>query len=185
MPTQLPRFTSPRGAHPQPFGDGQTQYFKSLTSNQELIEVLTYGWGNYGTAPDDSSMGYHLLLTAHYLHGGFYPVGGPAELGKHIVQQIERSGGLCLVRAAVERLVIESGRAVGVEVKGTEVGCRAFPLQERLSWSCSVLTRYCIACFLTSVSLAADPRPLCHQLCRRLQHLRQALARGAALPSAP
>ena len=63
------------------------------------------------------------LVVAHYFKGAFYPVGGAGVIAKAIVPTIERAGGGVLVRAYVDRIVMEGGRAVGVVVKKHDEVC--------------------------------------------------------------
>lgn len=46
----------------------------------------------------------------------YYPVGGPQVITKGLIAAIERSGGAVLVRARVDAIVVDGGRAVGVQV---------------------------------------------------------------------
>ena len=41
-----------------------------ITSNQELIGVLTGQWGDYGLPPKQSSFSMHCAIAGHYLDGG-------------------------------------------------------------------------------------------------------------------
>jgi all-trans-retinol 13,14-reductase len=89
----------------------------SLTSNQELIAVLTAQWGDYGLPPAQSSFGMHAILTSHYFGGGFYPVGGARTMAAAVVPRIEAQGGSVLVDAEVTGIAVEGGRAAGVLTK--------------------------------------------------------------------
>jgi all-trans-retinol 13,14-reductase len=62
-----------------------------------------------------------LGIYAHFLDGGYYPVGGPQAISKALIPVIEATGGRVLVRAPVDRIVVENGRAVGVKVKGNTI----------------------------------------------------------------
>lgn len=59
----------------------------------------------------------HSVFVGHYSSGAFYPVGGSSTIAKAIVPTIERAGGRVLVRARVDRILIENGKAAGVVVK--------------------------------------------------------------------
>uniref|UniRef100_A0A669QF41 Uncharacterized protein n=1 Tax=Phasianus colchicus TaxID=9054 RepID=A0A669QF41_PHACC len=90
-----------------------------LTANQDLRALLSYLF--YGTAPRDSSFLVNVLMVHHYQRGAWYPRGGASEIAFHTVPLIERAGGAVLVRAAVTRILISGGSAVGVAVqKGSE-----------------------------------------------------------------
>jgi len=68
-----------------------------------------------------------LVLATHYLNGAWYPDSGAGEIAKATGTVIRTAGGELLPNHEVTRIVLESGRAVGVEVnvkKGKE-GARA------------------------------------------------------------
>lgn len=92
------------------------EVLESLTSDQRLIGVLTTQWGDYGLPPDRSSFGIHALVAGHYLQGAFYPVGGAPRIAESIVPVIAGAGGQVLVRAEVEEIVVDAGRAAGVRM---------------------------------------------------------------------
>ncbi len=92
------------------------EVLEELTDDQQLIAVLTGQWGDYGLPPAESSFAMHAMLVNHYIHGAVYPVGGSARIAESIVPVIEEGGGKVLVRAEVEEVVVEDGRAVGVQM---------------------------------------------------------------------
>jgi all-trans-retinol 13,14-reductase len=67
----------------------------------------------------------HALVASHYFRGGFYPVGGSAVIAEAIIPVIERAGGTVLINAEVARIVVEDGRAVGVEMAADGAVIRA------------------------------------------------------------
>ncbi|EKF74288.1 FAD dependent oxidoreductase [Alcanivorax hongdengensis A-11-3] len=89
---------------------------ETLTDNQELIAALTGQWGDNGLPPDQSSFIIHALIARHYLHGGYYPVGGASEMAKTIIPVIQQSGGEVFTYADVQEILIENGKAVGVRM---------------------------------------------------------------------
>ncbi len=98
------------------------EVLESLTSNQELIGVLSGQWGDYGLPPAESSFMIHAIVAQHYLHGGYYPVGGASEIAKNIIPVIQQSGGEVFTYADVANILIEDDRAAGVRMKdGHEV----------------------------------------------------------------
>lgn len=92
-------------------------FVQSLTSNEELIGVLTAQWGDYGLPPSQSSFAIHAMVVNHYLDGGCYPVGGSAAMADTIVPVIEKAGGVVAVKASVAEILVEQGRAVGVRLE--------------------------------------------------------------------
>jgi all-trans-retinol 13,14-reductase len=91
---------------------------EELTSDQELISVLTGQFGDYGLPPAESSFAIHAMVANHYLEGAFYPVGGAASIAAGVAPVIERRGGRVLVSADVSEVLIEDGRAAGVVAGG-------------------------------------------------------------------
>ncbi|XP_041827381.1 inactive all-trans-retinol 13,14-reductase-like [Melanotaenia boesemani] len=91
-----------------------------LTQNKDLQALSAYLF--YGVPPKDSSFLINLLLLHHYKRGAYYPVGGASEFAFHIIPVIQQAGGEVLVRAPVQRILINSqGKAKGVTVlKGQE-----------------------------------------------------------------
>lgn len=92
------------------------EVLEELTDDQRLIAVLTAQLGDYGLPPAASSFAMHALVASHYFGGGYYPVGGSAVIAESIIPVIERAGGLVLINAEVAGVVVEDGRAVGVQM---------------------------------------------------------------------
>lgn len=90
----------------------------SLVRDPDLRGILTAQWGDYGLPPSKSSFFIHAMVAGHYFNGSAYPVGGASRIAETILPSIENAGGAVVVRAPVERIVLEKGRAVGVEVEG-------------------------------------------------------------------
>ncbi len=93
-----------------------------LTGDRQLIGVLTGQYGDYGLPPGQSSFAIHALLVGHYLSGGYYPVGGSAEIAASIAPLIEASGGKILYHAEVKEILVAGDQAYGVRMDdGTEL----------------------------------------------------------------
>jgi all-trans-retinol 13,14-reductase len=89
---------------------------EELTSNQELIAVLTGQFLDYGLPPSRSSFAIHAAIVQHYLDGAWYPIGGASAIAAGTAPEILERGGRILVSAEVERILVEAGRAVGVQM---------------------------------------------------------------------
>lgn len=89
---------------------------KEITDNPELIAVLTAQYGDYGMPPGKSSFAIHATVAKHYIGGGAYPVGGSASIYNSIAPKILKNGSQVLVSASVEQIVIEKGKAIGVQM---------------------------------------------------------------------
>jgi all-trans-retinol 13,14-reductase len=97
---------------------GQTtaQVLDGLTQNPQLRAVLTGQWGDYGLPPQQSSFAVLAMVASHYRHGACYPVGGAAQFAETMVAELERLGGKVLLRAEVEAVLEDNGRATGVRM---------------------------------------------------------------------
>jgi all-trans-retinol 13,14-reductase len=89
----------------------------SLTGDERLRSVLVSQWAYYGSPPSRSSFAMQALVAKHFLWGGYYPVGGSREIARHLLHKVAAAGGWTTVRADVEQIVIEQGRAVGVRLR--------------------------------------------------------------------
>jgi all-trans-retinol 13,14-reductase len=69
----------------------------------------------------------HAIVAQHYLGGASFPVGGASAIARTIVPTIERGGGLVVVNAEVDQIIVTKDRAVGVrlsnghEIRGDQV----------------------------------------------------------------
>jgi all-trans-retinol 13,14-reductase len=87
-----------------------------LTDNEDLRAALLGQFGDYGRLPSEESFFLHASVVQHYLEGGYYPRGGSTVFARQIIPVIERTGGRCLVRKAVKQILVENGKACGVEM---------------------------------------------------------------------
>lgn len=101
----------------------QTTYevLKSLTSNTKLIAVLCAQCGNYGLPPKQSSFAMQAMIAGHYLDGGYYPVGGAAEIHHTILETIEKNGGQLALKADVKEILTQKNKVVGVKLQNGDV----------------------------------------------------------------
>ncbi len=92
------------------------EVLENLTSNQELIGVLTAQWGDYGLPPAASSFAIHATIVEHYLEGASYPVGGAGSIAAAMTPLIERNGGRVVTSAEVADILLEGTKTVGVRM---------------------------------------------------------------------
>lgn len=92
-----------------------------------LRAVLGARWGDHGAPPVSAPLVEHALVLGSYDAGAYYPIGGPARFAQALRRPIEAAGGELRVGAAVRRILVEGGRAVGVQVtqRGVDVTERA------------------------------------------------------------
>lgn len=113
---------------------------EEITPNARLAGVLAGQWGDFGLPPGQSSFAMTALVADHYRGGAYYPVGGSEVLASQLLKPVIQAGGELLVRAEVEAIELERGRAVGVRMKDGRVlrakwiisGAGAFNTVERL-----------------------------------------------------
>ncbi len=87
-----------------------------FTKNEELKAVLGGQFGDYGPTPKKGNFFIHASIVNHYLEGGYFPKGGSGIFAKKIIPTIEESGGRVLVGKGVREIIIEKGKAIGVEM---------------------------------------------------------------------
>ncbi len=97
-------------------------FLDSCTGDPRLRAVLTAHSGDYAEPPSRASLMTHASVTAGYLAGAYYPEGGGQTLSNHLADAIERQGGKILLRAPVTKILVERGRAIGVEFDSHHLG---------------------------------------------------------------
>lgn len=85
------------------------------TDNRALQTALLAQFGDYGDTPSKCSFFLHASVANHYFEGGWYPRGGTCQIANKIIPVIQQTGGNCLVRRAVRRIILEDVKT------GTEV----------------------------------------------------------------
>ena len=96
--------------------DSTYDVLSRLTSNQDLIATLCGQWGDMGLPPKRSPFIMHSLIARHYLHGGFYPVGGSWQIANSIIPKIQKAGGEVFTYASVEQIIVDGGTVRGVKM---------------------------------------------------------------------
>lgn len=105
------------------------EYLDSCFRDDRLKAILVSQWGDYGVPPHEASFAIHALIVHHYLHGGYFPVGGASRIVKFIQPIIERAGGAILADQEVMGLLVENDTVRGVETRypnGPEFGRAEF-----------------------------------------------------------
>lgn len=103
-------------ALPRYFNQTTCEVLSGLTNNEALIGAITGQWGDCGVTPKQSSFLIHALIAKHYVHGGYYPVGGASEMANTIIPVIQQGGGDVFTYADVTNILVENGRACGVRM---------------------------------------------------------------------
>ncbi len=80
------------------------------------------------------------MFVENHVGGSYYPAGSPMALASRLEKGLEKFGGEVRYDSTVERIIVEEGRAVGVEMEGGEIfrardivfGGNVWDLYERL-----------------------------------------------------
>ncbi|MEM9057984.1 MAG: NAD(P)/FAD-dependent oxidoreductase, partial [Pseudomonadota bacterium] len=95
-----------------------------LTDNQDLIAALCGQWGDMGLPPKRSAFMVHAMIARHYMHGGYYPVGGSWRIADTIIPRIKATGGNVFTYARVSAIDVADGRVTGVTLAdGHRIEC--------------------------------------------------------------
>lgn len=90
------------------------EYLNERFRDPQLKAVLASQWGDYGLPPSESAFAIHALVATSYLGGGYYPVGGAANIARSVADIVTANGGQCLVNRKATEILVSDGRAVGV-----------------------------------------------------------------------
>jgi phytoene dehydrogenase-like protein len=98
-----------------------------LRSAQSLIDghvrdpflraILAAQCGDHGLPPSLAPAPLHAAVTSHYIDGGFYPRGGAGAIPRAFIRSMSRAGAEIHVRTPVAKILVEGGRAIGVELE--------------------------------------------------------------------
>jgi len=107
-------FVKKEGFNPR---ESTAEYLNFRFGDDKLKSLVVSQWGNYGLPPKQSSFIIHAAVVQHYFAGGYYPLGGSHKIFDMAEPFIKEKGGETLTSHAVEKIIIENGKAIGVEVK--------------------------------------------------------------------
>jgi all-trans-retinol 13,14-reductase len=100
------------------------EVLSELTQDPDLIAVLCGQWGDMGLPPKRSAFMVHAMIARHYMHGGFYPIGGSWKIADTIIPKIQKSGGEVFTYALVKQVLLEGRQVTGVEMAdGHRIDC--------------------------------------------------------------
>ncbi|PRQ09371.1 phytoene desaturase family protein [Enhygromyxa salina] len=93
-----------------------SRFLDRFTQNPLLRAILTIQAGDHGMAPSRAPAIVHAGLQRYYMDGGWYPRGGAHAIPDALRKQVQAHRGEVHLRTPVERVLIENGRAIGVEL---------------------------------------------------------------------
>src|SRR5262249_1080574 len=82
----------------------------------KLRLLLSADCAHWGSRPSRTSFVFDSMLRLSYFLGNYYPEGGSQVFADDLARIVQEAGGDILMRSMVERIVVENGRAVGVEI---------------------------------------------------------------------
>jgi phytoene dehydrogenase-like protein len=89
--------------------------------SQEVRTVIAGESGDYAVPPSKAPVALHAGFLDHYLKAGaWYPKGGGQVIGARLTEVIAAHGSTVRTKARVDRILVESGRAVGVRLTDGE-----------------------------------------------------------------
>ncbi len=90
-----------------------------------LRAIVSARWGLFGPPPATSAFGGHAIVALQaFMNGATHPVGGPKELGRAIIDGLERFGVTLRPRQRAHDIIVEKGRVAGVAVEDRTTGRR-------------------------------------------------------------
>lgn len=92
-------------------------YLEQRFTDPKLRAIVASQWGDFGLPPSQSAFCIHAILVNHFFNGAAYPVGSSEAIAETILPVIEAAGGQALANHAVEEIIVENGKAVGVRAK--------------------------------------------------------------------
>lgn len=97
-----------------------TALFDECGLSESARAVLLAQSPSYATPPSRTLTAVAAGFLDGYLAGAYYPKGGGQVLPARILQVLRANGGELLTRTRVTRILVEDGRAAGIEVAGGE-----------------------------------------------------------------
>jgi phytoene dehydrogenase-like protein len=91
-----------------------------FVSDPLLIAILSGQAGDHGLPPSQVPAFLHVGIVQHYFQGAYYPLGGGFAIPRAFVRALKRAGGEIRTQTAVERILLEDGKAVGVRLTDGE-----------------------------------------------------------------
>jgi len=89
--------------------------------DERLKKMLNFPAVFLGASPYDTPSMYHLMTHVDMNQGVFYPQGGVHTIIQAIARLAEQNGVEIKTSSPVKKILVEDGRAVGVELAGSEV----------------------------------------------------------------
>ncbi len=117
----------------KPFGD----MLEAFVPEEAARRALSHLTGYLTDKADELTVGNMAPIFGYYFYGGFYPKGGSGSVSEALVGAIRERGGEVLLRAPVRSILVEDGRARGIELTdGRRIKARAVISNADLKATC-------------------------------------------------
>ena len=98
--------------------------------DRKLKLLLSADCAHWGSKPSRTSFVFDSMLRLSYFLGNYYPEGGSQVFADDLARLFQEQGGDILMGSMVDRIVVERGAAVGVDIE-TGVGSRRHTVRVR------------------------------------------------------
>jgi len=92
------------------------EYITGTFKHEKVQTLMLYAACMWGLDPHETGLGFMVPLMLDRAMNKCYCYGGSHKFGGALARQVVKNGGLILEAAPVERILIENGRAVGVQI---------------------------------------------------------------------
>jgi len=98
--------------------------------DRKLKLLLAADCAHWGSPPSRTSFVFDSMLRLSYFLGNYYPEGGSQVFADDLARIVQEHGGDILLRSMAERIVVDRGTAVGVDIS-TGLGARRHTVHVR------------------------------------------------------
>ncbi|MBS1168384.1 MAG: putative phytoene dehydrogenase [Proteobacteria bacterium] len=117
----------------KPFGE----LLATFVPDEGARRVLSGLTGYLTDKAGELTVGNMAPIFGYYFYGGFYPKGGSGSVSEALADAIRQRGGEVLLRAPVRSILVEAGRAAGIELQdGRRIKARAVISNADLKATC-------------------------------------------------
>jgi prolycopene isomerase len=107
---------------PRVAGITLSELYEKFFKDKKLIAVLSQLWGYVGLPPDKMNAYVFVAMLIFFLKwGAVFPVGRSHSLTSALVNAFEKFGGVVRYNALVDRILVENGRVLGVELLNGDI----------------------------------------------------------------
>lgn len=101
--------------------ESMEKYVAKQFTSPEVQKILQYSLVFLGSSPARTPAIYSLMSHIDFMQGVFYPMGGINRIPTALEQIAKKHGANLHINAPVQRILLEQGRAVGIELANGEI----------------------------------------------------------------